>query len=360
MLECIRSRHAIVAMMLLGLTACLSDPAGPSSDSSRSSFNTPTLRQVASTRGVRVGAAVDRLFREDAEGNAFKTVLSREFSVLTPENDMKHRRLQPSRGVFVFTRADSLVAFAESHDMDVRGHTLVWHYGNAAWLTARTWTNTEARALLTEHVRIVVEHYRGRIFAWDVVNEAINDDGTLRPSIWSNAIGAEFVELAFRAAHQADPQALLFYNDYNIEDFNAKSDSVYAMIARLVAAGVPIHGIGFQGHFRVGAVPTRQAMAANLARFAALGLKLHFTEVDVSVPQPSTTAQLETQAENYRIIFDVCLQNLACQMVVTWGVTDGDSWISRASSEWGEPLLFDNSYRPKAAYWSIHKLFTGQ
>jgi endo-1,4-beta-xylanase len=343
-----------VALMLLGFTACV-DPAHPSFESPPSA-RVPTLRQVANANGMFVGAAVDRLFRSDAEGAEFKVVLSREFSVLTPENDMKHRRLQPSRGVFAFARADSIVAFAEANDIRVRGHTLVWHNGNATWITAGTWTRDTARALLTEHIRTVVSHFRGRIAAWDVVNEAINNDGTPRSTIWRDLVGDDYIELAFRTAHEADPQALLFYNDYNIEASNGKSDAVYALLSRLLAAGVPVHGIGLQAHFRVGAVPPRESMAANLARFAALDLKVHFTELDIRIPQPSTPEQLQTQADNYRAVFAVCLQNAACEMIVTWGLTDRDTWITRADPGWGEPLLFDSSYRPKAAYWSIHEL----
>lgn len=291
---------------------------------------------------------------------AFREVLGREFSALTPESDMKHERLQPSRGEFTFARADSLVAFAQARRMQVRGHTLVWHLANASWLETGSWTRNEARSLLVNHVRTVVDHYRGRVAVWDVVNEAIDDDGTLRSTIWSNSIGPDYIELAFRTAHAADPRALLFYNDYNIEGINAKSDSVYAWVSRLLAAGVPIHGIGLQGHFQVGGLPSRQSMAANIARFAALGLQVHFTEVDIRLPQPSTSAHLDEQAENYREIGEVCLQQPACRMIVTWGVTDGSTWIPKAYPGWGEPLLFDSVYAAKPAYWSIHELLSAR
>jgi endo-1,4-beta-xylanase len=362
MLESSRSRCLVVAMMLLGVASCASDPTLPPIESIPSTpreLRVPTLRQIAMTRGLRVGAAADRLFREDADGARFKEVLSREFSVLAPENDMKLRRLQPSRGVFTFARADSLVAFAEANGMQVRGHTLVWHQALPAWLTAGHWTPEDARTVLTDHVTTVVDHFRGRIVAWDVVNEAISDDGTLRPSIWSDLIGRDYIEIAFRAAHAADPQALLFYNDHDIEGINAKSDSAYALISGLLAAGVPIHGIGLQAHFVVGRLPSRQSMADNIARFAALGLKVHFTELDIRVPQPSTSTHRDTQADNYQDVVTVCLQNVACEMIVTWGVTDRDSWISRQDPGWGEPLLFDRSYRPKPAYWRIHDLLSG-
>jgi endo-1,4-beta-xylanase len=312
------------------------------------------------TRGLRVGTAVDRLFRNDAEGTQFKTIASREFSVLTAENDMKHQRLQPSPGVFRFERADSLVAFAEASGMQMRGHTLVWHQQNASWLTAGSWTAQQATTLLQDHITAVVSHFRGRIVAWDVVNEAFIDDGTRRSTIWSATVGPDYIDVAFRAARAADPQALLFYNDYNIEGINAKSDSVYALVRSMQQRGVPIDGVGFQGHFQVGNLPAKQSLATNIARFAALGLKVHFTELDIRMPQPSTLAQQATQAENYRDVFDVCLQSTACQMIVTWGLTDKESWIPGTFIGWGEALLFDTQYRPKIAYWSVHNLLSGR
>jgi endo-1,4-beta-xylanase len=303
---------------------------------------------------------VDRLFRNDAEGTQFKTIARREFSALTAENDMKHQRLQPQRGVFRFERADSLVAYAEASGMQMRGHTLVWHQQNASWLSAGSWTQEQARALLQEHITTVMSHFRGRIVAWDVVNEALNDDGSLRSTFWLANVGADYIDEAFRAARLADPQALLFYNDYNIEGINAKSDSVYALVRGMQQRGVPIDGVGFQGHFQAGNLPSKQALATNIARFAALGLKVHFTELDIRLQQPSTLAQQSTQADNYRDVFDVCIQSTACQMIVTWGLTDKESWIPGTFSGWGEALLFDTQYRPKIAYWAVHNLLSGR
>jgi endo-1,4-beta-xylanase len=352
-----------VTLLLVALSACVSEPTnyGTGGDDTRGvrTRGALSLREVAQARGLRVGAAVDKLFRDDGDGVEFKAVLSEEFSVLTPENDMKHRKLQPSRGVFAFARADSLVEFAEANGMLVRGHTLVWHTGNASWMNNGKWTPAELRTLIVDHVRTVVGHYRGRVFAWDVVNEVFDEDGTLRSTIYNNLLGTDYIVLAFRTAHEADPDALLFYNDNRIEGMSAKSDSAYALVSRLVAAGVPIHGIGLEGHFIVGRLPSRDAMAANLARYAALGLKVHFTEVDVRVPQPSTTESLALQAENYRDVFDVCLQNLACQMVVTWGVSDRETWIPAAHPGFGDPLLLDRSYQPKSAYQAVHNLLSG-
>jgi endo-1,4-beta-xylanase len=323
--------------------------------------DTVPLRALMARHNRLVGSAVGRSFGAvGADGERYRAVLRREFSVLTAENDMKHSRLQPARGEYHFGRADSLVAFAEANGMKVRGHTLVWHRQLAGWLTSGSWTREQAIALLNEHIGTVAGRYRGRLAAWDVVNEAIDDDATFRSTFWSRAIGEDYIERAFRAARAADPTALLFYNDYNIEGLNPKSDSTYALLKGLLARGVPVQGIGFQGHFRVGELPARDALMRNFARFAALGLKIHITELDIRVPQPSTAADLQKQAQDYRDIFEVCLQTAACEMVLLWGYTDRDSWIPGSFPGWGDALIYDRAFQPKPAYQSIAELLAGK
>jgi endo-1,4-beta-xylanase len=282
----------------------------------------------------------------------FKRLLAREFNLVTPENDLKHDHVHPGRAVYRFEPADSIVAFADSAGMRVRGHTLVWHSQLASWLTSGTWTQAEARTLLQEHITTVVGHYRGRLLAWDVVNEALADDGSLRSTFWLTRIGREYIELAFRAAREADPGVALFYNDYNIEGINAKSDSAYALIRDLRARGVPIDGVGLQAHFVAGGVPA--TLGQNIARFAALGIKVHITELDIRVPIPATSTQLQTQAQNYRDVVQTCLSSPACEVISVWGLTDRESWIPSVFTGFGEALLFDSSYQPKAAYFAVY------
>ena len=353
----IRGLAAVAFALALG--ACGSDSSSPPDSSPDTTSNAVMLplRQAAQTRGIRVGTVADRFFNNDAEGVQYKALAAKEFSAFTAENDMKHERLQPARGVFRFQRADSMVAWAEANGMQVRGHTLVWHSQIARWVTTGFWSPAEARNLMREHITNVVSHYRGKVVAWDVVNEALNDDGTRRASFWSST-GADYLDDAFRTARAADPQALLFYNDYSIEGINAKSDSLYALVQGMLARGVPIDGIGFQAHFQVGGLPV--SMVQNFARFAALGLRIHITELDIRMPQPSTLAQQATQAENYRTVFNTCLQVTACQMIVVWGLTDKESWIPNTFPGWGEALLFDAQYRPKIAYWQVHNLLSGR
>lgn len=337
------------------LVGCGRDPSAPGAPVIPESptVDSLPLRTLAERRGFRIGTAVDRGFRlSGTDGARFMGVVAREFNVLTLENDMKHERIHPARTTYRYVSADSLVAFAEANTMRVRGHTLVWHSQLAPWLTTGSWSRDEATALLTDHIDNVVTHYRGRILEWDVVNEPFNENGSLRSGFWLDRVGRDYIEVAFREAAEADPAAQLFLTDYNIEGINAKSDSAYVLVRDLRARGVPIHGVGLQGHFQVGGVPS--TLGANIARFAALGVKVHIVELDVRVPLPSTTSLLQTQAENYRQVFDACLQSPACGLVTIWGFTDRDSWVPNTFSGWGDALPFDNSLLPKPAYWAIY------
>ncbi|MGH7577716.1 MAG: endo-1,4-beta-xylanase [Longimicrobiales bacterium] len=353
-----RALNAAVALSCLALIpACSSESPARAQVPVRQ--DTTPLRTLADRHGLRIGTAADRGLRLTGEdGSRFRALAGREFNMLTPENDMKFARLRPAAGVYDFARADSLVAFAETNGMQVRGHTLAWHNQLASWLTDGAWTKRQTEALFDEHIATVVGRYRGRLVAWDVVNEAIDDTGELRSTFWSDKIGPDYIERAFRAAHAADPDAALFYNDYGIEGLNPKSDSVYAMLRRLRERGAPIHGIGFQAHFELGRVPPREDMARNFERFAALGLRIQVTELDVRVPLPATEEALEVQAGTYRDVVAACLAAEACDTVITWGLTDRESWIPNAFPGWGEALLFDADYRPKPAYWAVHELLS--
>ena len=349
---------AVALLILAAAASCGSSvesittiPTQPTQPS-QSTTDTTSLRTYAARRGVFVGSAIDRGFRyAGSDGVTFRSTMARQFSMLTAENDMKHDRIHPARDTYRFDPADSLVTFAESNGMRVRGHTLVFHNQLASWLTSGTWTRDDAKALLVDHITKVVSHYRGHVAEWDVANEVLGDNGALRSGFWLDRIGPEYVELAFRTARAADPTAGLYYNDYNIEGMNAKSDSAYAFVRDLMARGVPITGVGFESHFQVGGVPS--SLAANIARFAALGLKVHITELDVRIQLPSTAAQLQTQAQNYRDVVSACVSSPACDTVVFWGFTDRESWIPSTFPGWGDALLFDSVYQPKPAFTSV-------
>ncbi|MEO0949316.1 MAG: endo-1,4-beta-xylanase [Cyanobacteria bacterium J06641_5] len=311
----------------------------------------PTLGHLARERGLSIGTAVavPVLERE----TVYQETLAREFNTVTAENVMKFEFLQPQRGGFDFTESDRLLAFAADRQMQVRGHTLVWHWALPDWLKEGNWTREEAAAILKHHIEMVVGRYRGNIVAWDVVNEAIADDGTLRDSFWLRSIGPDYIEMAFRWAHAADPEALLFYNDYGGEGLGRKSDAIYALVKSLQAKAIPIHGVGLQMHVRVDSPPAAKDVAANMQRLGELGLQVQITEMDVRIRQPATASHFERQATVYREMLQTCLAADSCNAFVIWGFSDRYSWIPKHFQGWGDALIFDARYQPKPAYKSL-------
>ncbi|GET35554.1 endo-1,4-beta-xylanase [Microseira wollei] len=315
-----------------------------------------SLRSLAQNRGIVIGAAVaiNALRNEPV----YREVLAREFSSLTAENAMKFRFLHPKRERYDFTDADTLVTFAEDNNMKVRGHTLVWHIELPQWLTEGKFTRQQLLQILRDHIYTVVGHYRGQVFAWDVVNEGIGDNNGLRDTIWLREIGPEYIDLAFRWAQEADPKARLFYNDYGGEGLGAKSDAIYNLVRGMVQRGVPIHGVGLQMHVGLNNAPPPADVAANIQRFAALGLDVHITEMDVQI-QNATGTQAErfaAQAKIYRDLLGVCLSKRNCQAFVLWGFTDKHSWIPWFTKKPDAALIFDNFYRPKPAYNALKEV----
>ena len=328
-----------------------------------------SLRQEADRLGIRIGAAVNASYLAEPD---YATTLAREFNMLEPEDAMKWAVLRPEEKTFDFKDGDRLVAFAAAHGMSVRGHNLVWGTHNPKWLTEAHDPPQQLRRLLHEHIRRVVGHYRGKVFAWDVVNEAFDENGNLRDSIWYNRPGiglaeqgTAYIEQAFRWAHAADPKALLFYNEADAEFMGKKSDAVYAMVRDFKRRGVPIDGVGLQMHVLQLQIDA-SALKTNLARLAKLGVQVQITELDVALPVDARgnllhPADRVLQAEIYRQVATVCLQNPRCTALQTWGFTDRYSWIgwyTRGTK--GAALLFDRQYIPKPAYESLRKVLQAQ
>jgi endo-1,4-beta-xylanase len=314
-----------------------------------------TLRLAAMRHDLHIGAAVDWGF---LNGDAsYRELLTRQFNLITPENEMKFTRLEPAPGHFDFTNADLLVDFARQNGMLVRGGPLVWDQQLPDWLQNGNFTRAELKQILYDYIQTVVSHFRGQVVAWDVVNEALTDDGQLRDTLWLRAIGPEYIALAFQWAHAADPQALLFYNEFKGEGLNRKSDAIYALALGLKQASIPIDGIGWQTHVFVGQSPDAMEMAANFKRLADLGLSVNITEMDVrvGVDQQARPARLQTQAAIYRRVLRACLDASNCNMFEVWGVTDQYSWynVNRDPSQKDAPLLFDENGDPKPAYFAL-------
>lgn len=318
-----------------------------------------SLRELAAERGVRISAAAEPNRLSEA---SYASTLSREFDQLEPENAMKFGPIHPARSTYNFTGADALAAFARANNMGVRGHTLVWHSQNPGWLTGGNFAPEQLSSILQEHISTVVRRYAGQVNAWDVVNEAFNDNGTLRSTLWYNnpgigLAGTGYMEQAFRWAHEADPKALLFYNDYSAETINAKSNAIYEMARDFVARGVPIHGIGMQMHLTA-SPPALASMEANIRRITELGLEVQFTELDVRLPVDASGAAsagaLATQAQIYRDITALCLKFPRCTLIQTWGFTDRYSWVPGTFAGQGAALIFDRDYQPKPAYEAMN------
>ena len=304
------------------------------------------LRDAAAERGVLIGAAVAPSYFNEAP---YAATLASEYSQVEPENDLKFGPTQPGPTTYTFTNADAIVKFAHDHKMAIRGHTLVWYQQNPSWLNALA-PDALAQAM-HDHIRTVVGRYAGQIYAWDVVNEAVNDNGTPRATLWS--VNDGYIEQAFRWAHEADPNALLFYNDYNGETVNAKSDAIYKMVQDFKARGVPIDGVGMQMHFTA-SEPSMASIEANMKRLADLGLEIHITELDVRLPVDAsgvaTPAALAAQAKIYADVVAVCLKFPGCTAIQTWGVTDKHSWIPGSFPGFGAGLPFDANYAAKPAH----------
>lgn len=321
-----------------------------------------TLRDLAAERNFHVGAAV---YSYHLDNPAHVETLRKEFNMLTPENEAKMCELQPQQGQFNFNKFDTLMDFARKNNMLVHGHTLLWHQCSPDWLAPGKFTQIEAIQLLRDHIMTVVGRYKGRIPIWDVVNEAIADGGGgLRDTPWKQLVGDNYVELAFRFAHEADPNALLFYNDYGGEAGGGKSDAIYAMVQKMVKNGVPIHGVGLQTHISVTDVGAGKrfdpkALAQNIERLGALGLQVQITEMDVAFKGKPTEAILQKQAGAFRQVLETCLDSKYCTAFIVWGVTDKFTWLrdSRYSDNPDNaPLLFDDNYKPKPAYLAIQDL----
>jgi endo-1,4-beta-xylanase len=291
-----------------------------------------TLGAQAAQSGRYFGTAVAAGRLGDG---TYAGILNREFNSVTPENEMKWDTTEPSRGSFNFGPADQIASRAQAHGQRLRGHTLVWHSQLPGWVSSIRDANT-LRGVMNNHITTVMNHYKGKVFAWDVVNEAFADGGSgqHRSSVFQNLLGDGFIEQAFRTARSADPGAKLCYNDYNIEDWNAaKTQGVYRMVRDFKARGVPIDCVGFQAHFGTGGPPA--SFQSTLSNFAALGVDVQITELDIA--QASPTAYANTVR--------ACMNVARCNGITVWGIRDSDSW--RASEN---PLLFDRNGNKKPAY----------
>ncbi|MFC5911037.1 endo-1,4-beta-xylanase [Streptacidiphilus monticola] len=302
-----------------------------------------SLRQLAEAKGIYFGTA---LTQSNLSNSTLTTLAAAQFDMVTPGNEMKWDTTEPSNGTYNFGPGDAIVSFAKAHSMRVRGHNLVWHSQLPSWVSSLP--SNQVQAAMEAHITTEVTHYKGQLYAWDVVNEPFNEDGSLRSDAFTNAMGSGYIADALRTAHAADPNAKLYLNDYNIEGENAKSDAMYALVSSLKSQGVPIDGVGFESHFIEGQLPS--SIKANMQRFTALGVNVAVTELDDRIQLPANSATLAQQATDYANVVNACLAVSGCVGVSQWGVGDADSWIPGAFSGYGAATMFDQNYQPKPAY----------
>ncbi|MBB4957793.1 endo-1,4-beta-xylanase [Micromonospora polyrhachis] len=307
----------------------------------------PALRGLMPSN-VRIGTAVNG--QALATNARYRAVLTSDFNAVTAENAMKWGQLQPTRDTYVWRASDDLVAFAQENGLAMYGHTLVWHHSVPPWVS-ESWSAEELRELLKQYITTVVSRYRGKIWAWDVVNEVLDEDGSLRDTIWLRKLGPDYIADAFRWAHAADPDARLFINDYGAEGRTGKADGLLRLIRKLRATGVPIHGVGFQGHLQWDKQPVD--VAGNLQRFADLGIPVAITELDVRIQLPMTPEKLARQAMLYEHMLAACLAVSTCESFTLWGFTDASSWIPHNYPGYGAACLFDTDIRPKLAHSAL-------
>ncbi|QLK26652.1 endo-1,4-beta-xylanase [Natrinema zhouii] len=312
-----------------------------------------SLRELAAERGLTVGAMIgpDSLRTESDH----RRVLATEFDAVTPGSPLKMGPLRPSPDTYDFGDADTIVDFALANDMSVRGHTLVWHQQQPEWFETWNHSDERVREFLRDHIYTVAGRYRKKIDTWDVVNEAVADDDSLRETMWYDAMGEDYIANAFRWADEVT-HADLYYNDYGGEAVNEKSDAIYDLLADLLERDVPIDGVGLQLHALFDR-PDPESIAENIERFQDLGLDVEITEMDVDFYEHDAPDDpLELQADYYREITEVCLET-GCDGMTVAGVNDATSWLRYYENFpelfIGDPLLFDDWYEPKPAYEAV-------
>lgn len=289
----------------------------------------------------------------------YRALVAAEFTSITAENTMKMPALQPSEGNFNWSNADYLVDFAVQHHQRVHGHTLIWHEALPGFLRNYTGDSAALEHIMKTHIQTVVAHFKGKVTSWDVVNEAFEDNGTLRNSIWRQKLGADYVARCFQYAHEADTGAKLFYNDYGHEYSPAKRTAIINLVTTLKSRGIPVHGIGLQMHTHYN--QTDANLAAAISTAGATGLLVHISELDVSLNPGNrqdtvlTPAMTAAQASRYRYIVKTYNALPSAQQfgITSWNVTDGDSWLRHRHKKPDWPLPFDEHYQRKPAYDAI-------
>jgi endo-1,4-beta-xylanase len=378
-----RYRHTTATIATSLFLAACSRASAPASTTSTAAVaggavGTPGLKNTFRSAFLVGTALAPQQFGERDVASA--ALIKREFNAISPENVLKWALVHPQPDRYDFGPSDAYVAFGERNGMFVVGHTLVWHSQVPAWVFQDAQGQPLSRdallARMKEHIQTVVGRYKGRIKGWDVVNEALNEDGTLRETPWMKIIGPDYIAKAFEYTHEVDPAAELYYNDYNL-DYAAKRDGAVRLVRSLLDRGIPVRAIGSQEHLKL-TTPTAAAVDSSIRAFASLGVKVNVTELDIDLLPPATRntgadvsmragpapslnpyatalpdSMQQALARRYEDLFRVYLANEdAIDRITFWGVADSDSWLNGwpVPGRTSYPLLFDRQLKPKPAY----------
>lgn len=304
-----------------------------------------------------IGTALT-LRNESREGE----IMKQEFNAFTPENSMKWESTEPSRNNFTFQDADRYAAYAIKNRLQVHCHTLVWHSQLPTWVSGGGFDNKTLIDIMENHIKQLVTRYKGVCTRWDVVNEALEENGTYRKSVWLDTIGEAYLPIAFRLAKKYDSKVALYYNDYNLEYNSNKTAGAVRIVKLLQAYGVKIDGVGYQAHLASevtttaeGPTPDQNTLEAALRATANLGVDVAYTEIDVRMNTPATPEKLQVQAAAYERIAKSCMAVRKCVGMTVWGISDKYSWIPGVFASEGAALLWDQGYSKKPAYASFLK-----
>ncbi|RDW68232.1 putative endo-1,4-beta-xylanase [Coleophoma crateriformis] len=313
------------------------------------------LNDLAKAAGLTYfGSATDNSELTDTE---YTSILSNtsEFGQITPGNTQKWEYTEATEGTFDYTKGDVITSFAANNSQLVRCHNLIWYSQLPSWVSSGTWTNATLIAAMKAHIQSEVTHYKGQCYAWDVVNEAFDDSGNYRTSVFYETIGPEYIPIAFETAALYDPNVKLYYNDYNIEYAGVKATAALNLVKDLKARGIQIDGVGMQGHFIVGSTPSLATQSANLKSFIDLGVEVAYTELDIRFSSlPPTSTGLTTQATDYVNTVQACLDNMpGCVGVTIWDYTDKYSWVPSTFSGAGDACLWYANYTHHPAYDAV-------
>jgi len=309
-----------------------------------------------------IGTAVTLRANETREPE----IIRQEFNSMTPENAMKWESTEPSQGNFTFADADRHVAFAQENDLEIHCHTLVWHSQLPEWVSEGGFSNETLIQVMEDHIAALVTRWKGACTRWDVVNEALNENGTYRSSVWYDTIGEAYIPIAFKLARKYDENVQLFYNDYNLE-FNAEKTEGAARIVNLIKSyGIEIDGVGYQGHVTSeetpsapGPAPDQATLEAALRATADLGVDVVYTEIDVRLNTPANATGEAAQDATFTRMAASCLAVESCIGMTVWGISDKYSWIPGVFPGEGDALLFDENYEKKSTYDAFLEGITG-